>query len=132
MERDEAIAFIDFAELRWAETKGNPVCPRCGDTNAYPHWSRCTFKCKACEAHFSLTTRTIFASTKLPIGTIMDIIEAKELSPIKLCRKVPITYKTAWVLCAKMKEAIEKHGGIFNAPVSREFKGYWQRNEKLS
>lgn len=132
MERDEAVAYIEFAELRWANNNGMPKCPRCDCGITYPMWTRCLYQCSKCYFRFSMTTGTIFASTKLPIAKIMDIIENKELNPHQLSKKVGITYKTAWVLCKKIKDAIEKFGGIFDAPVSENFKGYWQRTKKLS
>ena len=61
-----------FACIRWSETDGKPVCPRCGCLDAYdcrrpngaPRW-RC--RAKECRADFSLTSGTLFAFHKLPL-----------------------------------------------------------------
>src|SRR6478752_901783 len=52
-----------FARLRWPQTDGKPVCPRCGGSTCYscprsadqPRW-----RCKACRADFSITSGTLF------------------------------------------------------------------------
>jgi transposase-like protein len=59
-----------FKEVRWPETKGEPVCPHCGCLNAYdcrrpngaPRW-----RCRGCKADFSITSGTLFSSHKLPL-----------------------------------------------------------------
>lgn len=58
-------AYATFCRLRWPETEGAPVCPRCGGLNAYAITTRRKFKCRACLHQFSVTSGTIFASRKL-------------------------------------------------------------------
>jgi transposase-like protein len=66
-----------FARLRWPQTGGNPVCPRCGCQICYdcrrsdhqPRW-----RCKACRADFSATSGTLFAWHKLPLQTYLMAI----------------------------------------------------------
>src|SRR3954462_4961552 len=61
-----------FLRLRWPETDGKPLCPRCGCQICYdcrrsehqPRW-----RCKACGADFSVTSGTLFAWHKLPLRT---------------------------------------------------------------
>jgi transposase-like protein len=59
-----------FMGVRWADTKGEPVCPKCGCLDVY-RFRRDTgllcFECSACRKEFSLTSGTLFASRKLPI-----------------------------------------------------------------
>jgi hypothetical protein len=51
-----------FLRLRWPQTDGKPVCPRCGCRICYdcrraadrPRW-----RCKACSADFSVTSDTL-------------------------------------------------------------------------
>lgn len=63
MSEEEAYAL--FRELRWQDTGGSPVCPRCEYDEAYSIKTRRKFKCKACHHQFSVTSGTIFASRKL-------------------------------------------------------------------
>ena len=60
-----------FRLIRWADTKGEPVCPRCQCNATYKYETRKLWKCKACSHQFSVTSGTIFASRKLPIGTYL-------------------------------------------------------------
>jgi hypothetical protein len=61
----EEAAYRRFCVLRWPETDGAPICPRCNGRGAYVLAARRRFKCKACHHHFSVTSGTIFASRKL-------------------------------------------------------------------
>jgi ribosomal protein L37AE/L43A len=54
-----------FRLIRWADTKGEPVCPRCQCNATYKYETRKLWKCKACSHQFSVTADTIFASRKL-------------------------------------------------------------------
>ena len=60
-------AFETFKAIRWVQNDGNPFCPRCGCVSIYSYKARQVFKCKGCNAQFSVTTGTIFASRKLPL-----------------------------------------------------------------
>ncbi|WP_298789665.1 transposase [uncultured Campylobacter sp.] len=69
-------AIATFGQVRWFETKGNPVCPCCGSGGKiYFIASRKQFKCKECTSFFSVTSGTIFHGHKLPLQTIlMDLL----------------------------------------------------------
>lgn len=41
-------AFEAFRLVRWSETQGKPVCPRCGGLDAYAYKTRKLFRCKQC------------------------------------------------------------------------------------
>jgi transposase-like protein len=59
-----------FRKVRWPETDGAPVCPRCGGVNAYecrrPN-GLLRFRCRACRGDFTITSGTLFAFHKLPL-----------------------------------------------------------------
>lgn len=109
----EDAAYAKFRALRWPETDGEAVCPRCGCAEAYDIATRRKFKCKACYHQFSVTSGTIFASRKL---SFMDMLAAiciianasKGLSAVQLSRDVGVQYKTAFVLAHKVREAIAR------------------------
>ena len=114
-----------FKQIRWNATNGEPVCPRCGCLGVYSYKSRALFKCKGCEHQFSVTSGTIFASRKLPIGTILLAIAifvngAKGHSALQLSRDLDVQYKTAFVLSHKIREAIaaEKTNATVSGTVS--------------
>src|SRR6204780_3300630 len=103
-----------FLRLRWPQTDGKPVCPRCGCDICYdcrrsdtqPRW-----RCKACRGDFSVTSGTLFAWHKLPLKTyLMGIAvfcnEVKGKSMLAFCRDLDVQYKTAFVLAHKLREAM--------------------------
>ncbi|MCP5431659.1 MAG: IS1595 family transposase [Alphaproteobacteria bacterium] len=127
-------AYGTFKAIRWAETEGEPVCPRCGGLEAYSYASRRIFKCKACGSQFSLTTGTIFASRKLAIRDLLAAIAifvngAKGISACQLSRDLDVQYKTAFVLAHKLREAmaLEVHASKLGGEVEIDgayFGGY--------
>jgi transposase-like protein len=103
-----------FMAVRWADTKGEPVCPKCGCLDVY-RFRRDTgllcFECSACRKEFSLTSGTLFPSRKLPIKGYLAAIaifcnEVKGKSMLALSRDLGITYKAAFVLAHKFREAM--------------------------
>ena len=109
-----------FLRLRWPETDGKPVCPRCSCAVCYvcrrstdqPRW-----RCKACGHDFSITSGTLFAWHKLPLRTYLLAVaefcnEVKGKSMLAFARDLDVQYKTA--LCGRpagvkwLKRAYEK------------------------
>ena len=100
-----------FRLIRWAETKGEPVCVRCGSLNSYAYRTRKLYRCKDCSHQFSVTSGTIFASRKLPVRDYLLAIAifvngAKGHSALQLSRDLDCQYKTAFVLAHKLREAV--------------------------
>jgi transposase-like protein len=103
-----------FRKLRWPDTDGAPVCPHCGGLDAYncrrPNGAP-RFECKACGKDFSITSGTLFASHKLPLRSYLAAIaifcnEVKGKSALALSRDLGLSYKTAFVLLHKLREAM--------------------------
>lgn len=104
-------AYDLFRKLRWPETDGGPICPKCGSVEAYDIATRRKFKCKACHHQFSVTSGTIFASRKLPfvdmLAAIATVVNgAKGVSALQLARDGNHQHKTMFVLCHKIREAM--------------------------
>jgi len=100
-----------FRAIRWADTSGEAVCPECGSLEHYDLKSRPVWKCKHCKKQFSITSGTIFHSRKLSLRDILGAIAifangAKGVSALQLSRDLGCDYKSAFVLCHKMREAI--------------------------
>lgn len=100
-----------FRAIRWPETDGAPVCPRCTGTEHYHLKARKVWKCKACEKQFSLTSGTIFHSRKLTLRDILGAIAiftngAKGYSALQLSRDLGCDYKSCFVLLHKLRESI--------------------------
>lgn len=104
-------AYETFCELRWPETDGEAVCPKCGCAETYNITSRRRFKCVACYHQFSVTSGTIFASRKLSFVDLLAAIiifvnGAKGVSALQVSRDLDVQYKTAFVLSHKLREAM--------------------------
>ena len=100
-----------FRMIRWAATEGEAVCPRCSCSATYKITTRRLWKCQACSHQFSVTSRTIFVSRKLPIGTYLLAIAifvngAKGHAALQLSRDLDVQYNTAFVLSHKLREAM--------------------------
>src|SRR6202044_1412048 len=103
-----------FASIRWAETKGEPVCPHCGCLKPYQDRrpsGALRFRCKGCKGSFSLTSGTLFASHKLPLRTYLAAIavfcnEVKGKSALAISRDLGLSYKACFVLLHKLREAM--------------------------
>lgn len=111
---EEAEAWRLFRKIRWPETDGAPVCPRCAcsacwecpRSNGSPR-----FRCKACGKDFTPTSSTLFAHHKLPIRDYLAAMavfcnEVKGKSALALSRDLGVQYKTAFVLAHKIREAM--------------------------
>jgi transposase-like protein len=103
-----------FKSVRWSETNGEPVCPYCGGVDAYdcrrPNGAP-RYRCRACGKDFSITSGTLFASHKLPLRMYLAAIaifvnEVKGKSMLAMSRDLGLAYKSAFVLCHKMREAM--------------------------
>jgi transposase-like protein len=110
----DAEAEAMFKRVRWPETDGKPYCPKCGCTACYycprpngsPRW-----ECKACRAGFSITGGTLFSSAKLPLRSYLAAIaiatnEVKGKSALALSRDLGVSYKCAFILLHKIREAM--------------------------
>jgi transposase-like protein len=104
-------AYEAFRLIRWSDTQGAPVCPRCGCLDAYAYKTRKLFRCKGCNHQFSVTSGTIFASRKLAIRDYLLAIclfvqSVKGHAALQLSRELDVQYKTAYVLSMKLREAL--------------------------
>lgn len=114
MRMTEAEAETTFRKVRWASTDGAAVCPECGGLEPYEmrrHTGALRFECRACRKEFSITSGTLFASHKLRLRTYLAAIavfcnEVKGKSMLALSRDLGLSYKAAFVLCHKLREAM--------------------------
>ena len=114
LSEDEAFQLLKTN--RWGNSNDitDVVCPHCGIRhNAYFLQSRKRWCCKHCQRHFYITTNTAFAFHKLPFvdilaATLLFANEVKGISAITMSRHLNISYKTAFVLCHKLREALFK------------------------
>jgi transposase-like protein len=113
----EEEAHAKLVQLRWKHNNGEPVCPHCGNLKIYAFSNGRTWKCAACRKKFSVTSGTIFHSRKLSfqdclLSVLFFVHGAVGTSAIRLRRELGMSYKTAFVLEHKLREAMgsEVHG----------------------
>lgn len=147
MSDDEA--FETFKALRWVDTGGEPVCPKCECATCYTYAARRIFKCKACGSQFSVTSGTIFASRKLAIRDYLAAIAiftngAKGISALQMSRDLKVHWRTAYVLSHKIREVmgadqvnavasgeVEIDGAFFGGSVRQENYAEHRRDRRL-
>jgi len=119
---DEAAAQQALADLRWPD--GNIICPLDGCEGgkkvyevAYAATAkgkatvRKQWKCGACRRKFSVTSKSIFEGAHIPVGKWIYAIflmcsSKKGVSANQLSRELDISYKSAWFMCHRVREAM--------------------------
>jgi transposase-like protein len=95
---------------RWPE---GYVCPACGSNSYCTLKTRALYQCNGCHHQHSLTSGTIFASSKLPLTTwflaIHLLTQAKTgLSAMALRRHLGVSYNTAWSVKHKLMPVMKE------------------------
>jgi transposase-like protein len=100
------------ALFTWRWPKGF-LCPVCGGGKHSVIKTRALYQCSACRAQISLTTGTIFHSTKLPLKTwfraIYHMTQSKGgISSLELARRLGVTQNTAWKMSHKLMQVMHE------------------------
>jgi transposase-like protein len=107
--------------IRWPD---GPVCPHCGGTErnsllkGKSHRPGLYF-CGNCRTQFSVTVGTVFERSKVPLhkwilATHLMCSSKKGVSSHQLHRTLGVTYKTAWFMSHRIREAMRV--GSFAVP----------------
>lgn len=109
-------------QWRW---KGLVRCVYCGFHRVYEFKNGKNFKCGNCKEHFTVTSGTIFHSTKLPLSKwIMAMFligtHKKGISSCQLARDLGITQKTAWFIAQKIRELLIQDDTLLEGVVSSD------------
>ncbi len=109
---DENAARDHLERIQWPE---GPVCPHCGAINeatllAGKSTRPGLWKCRPCQKPFSVTVGTVFERSKIPLtkwllATELLTSSKKGISAHQLHRMLGVTYKTAWFLAHRIREA---------------------------
>jgi transposase-like protein len=98
--------------LRWPD---GVKCPRCGSEKISHIKARDQYDCDKCRYQFSVTAGSIFHDSHLPLWkwflAIYLMTESKKgISANQLSRSLSISYKTAWYLCHRIRNAMMEVG----------------------
>lgn len=110
---DDTAAREHLEALRWPN---GAVCPHCGGTErnvrlaGESHRSGLWF-CGDCRSQFTVTVGTVFERSKVPLhkwvlATHLMCSSKKGVSAHQLHRTLGVTYKTAWFMAHRIREAM--------------------------
>lgn len=97
-------------QLRWPD---GFRCPDCGHPSHCGLKSRPLIQCHRCHHQTSLTARTLFERSKLPLTTwflaIYLLTQSKtDVSAMALARQLGVSYNSAWLLKHKLMQAMRE------------------------
>jgi transposase-like protein len=112
---DEDKAREHLEAQRWPE---GPVCPHCGNAAqsrirkmAGKSHRAGVYQCNECRKPFSVTVGTVFERSKIPLhvwlyATHLMTASKKGVSAHQLHRMLGVTYKSAWFMAHRIREAM--------------------------
>jgi transposase-like protein len=125
-DEDKAREFLE--KTRWPD---GPVCPLCGQLETVkplggksmgPGW----YHCSECREKFTVRVGTLYershiALHKWLLATHLMISSKKGMSAHQLHRMLGVTYKTAWFMSHRIREAMvdNKRGPIGQSGIAR-------------
>ena len=115
---DEPQFHDDEAARKYLESTlwpNGPVCPHCGSIdNAYVTGKSGLYRCaaKECRADFTVTVGTVFERSKVALhkwllASFLICSSKKGMSAHQLHRTIGVTYKTAWFMAYRLREAMK-------------------------
>lgn len=110
---DEEAARAHFEAIRWPD---GPYCAHCGETQKVYRLKGGSqraglFQCDGCGGSFSVTVGTVMERSHVPLpkwALAFRLMTAskKGISAHQLMRTIGVTYKTAWFMCHRIREAM--------------------------
>lgn len=111
--------------IRWPN---GAICPHCG--NCEPTKIKAlegkahrlgVYQCAECRKQFTVTVGTVFERSKIALNkwllaTYLLSSSKKGMSSHQLHRMLGVTYKTAWFMTHRIREAMATKGGVMGGP----------------
>src|SRR5262245_33575085 len=108
---DKAREYLE--RLQWPH---GPVCPHCGSVSESHYKLQGAahraglWKCKDCREQFSVTVGTVFERSKIKLNVWLQAVfllcsSKKGMSSHQLHRVLGVSYKTAWFMSHRIREA---------------------------
>lgn len=112
----DAQAAREYLEsVRWPN---GPVCPHCGEVEEIAEMKGKAhrpglYNCRSCRGQFSVTVGTVFERSKIPLNkwllaSYLLCGSKKGFSAHQLHRMIGVTYKTAWFMAHRLREAMRE------------------------
>ncbi|MEQ9015942.1 MAG: IS1595 family transposase [Marinovum algicola] len=119
-DKDAARQYLEHQ--RWPE---GAYCPHCGGVEKIKKLEGKShrpglYQCGDCRQQFTVTVGTVFERSKVPLNkwllaTFLMAQSKKGMSAHQLHRSIGVTYKTAWFMFHRIREAMKDDGGMFGA-----------------
>jgi transposase-like protein len=103
-----------------------PVCPHCGERENVKRLEGKSHRagliqCNACLGNFTVTVGTVFERSKIPLNkwmlaTYLLASSKKGMSAHQIHRMLGVTYKTAWFMMHRIREAMQDDGSPLGGP----------------
>lgn len=123
MYHDEETARLHLEKMRW---DGKPTCPHCGgvdkckptkmmskpsQANPKPVEVKGYYLCGDCRKRFTVRTGTVYERSHIPLhkwilATHLLCASKKGMSAHQLHRMIGVTYKSAWFMAHRIREAM--------------------------
>ncbi len=109
---DETAARAHLEEVRWPNGAN---CPHCGSVNVLRMKGQAhrvgAWNCRDCRKQFSVTVGSVFERSHVPLhkwvlATHLLTSSKKGMSSHQLSRMLGVTYKTAWFMSHRIREAM--------------------------
>lgn len=114
--QDENKAREYLEAQRWPD---GPYCPHCGAVENLHRLEGLShrpglFQCNDCRQHFTVTVGTVFERSHVPLTKWLYACHLmssskKGISAHQLHRILKVTYKTAWFMAHRLREAMREH-----------------------
>ena len=114
--RSEEAAFVHLEKMIW---NGKPVCVHCGGfdritkvkANPEKRIRLGLYRCGQCKLQFTVKVGTVFEHARMPLHKMLQAVylmtsSKKGVSAHQLHRMLEVTYKTAWFLAHRIREAM--------------------------
>ena len=108
---DPVAARKHLEALRWPD---GAECPHCSLINAtaVKGGREGLYQCNACREQFTVTVGTVFERSKVPLNkwllcNHLLCSSKKGMSAHQIHRMLGVTYKTAWFMCHRLREAMK-------------------------
>jgi transposase-like protein len=110
---DEEAARAHLETIRWPH---GPFCPHCGSVENITRLQGESHRlglhqCNACRGHFTVTNGSVMERSHIPLakwvlGFHLMAASKKGVSAHQLHRMIHVTYKTAWFMAHRIREAM--------------------------
>ena len=117
--KDPEAARTYLEGLRWPS---GPVCPHCGGADRQGKITGKSarpglYECGHCHQQYTVTVGTVFERSKIALhkwlmAATLLAASKKGMSSHQLHRMLGVTYKTAWFMSHRLREAMKSDGGL--------------------